>query len=109
MSDEQKRRYLIKAFKQIGKSYDFNFNVETDKKIVCSELAYVVYGDMEWPTERQLGRYTISPDHVAIKAKDGGEFYPFMVFHKGREIKTNIQQNFDHLINGKYKSIKFGQ
>ena len=59
---EQKRSYLIMAFEQLGKEYDFNFDVETEDRIVCSELAYVVYQDTEWQTERMLGRTTISPD-----------------------------------------------
>ena len=50
---------------QHGKTYDFNFDVETTDKLVCSELLYQTYGDVIWPTERYLGRYTISPDNVA--------------------------------------------
>lgn len=50
---------------QHGKTYDFNFDVETTDKLVCSELLYQSYGDVIWPTERYLGRYTISPDNVA--------------------------------------------
>lgn len=107
LSREQQKEYLIKAFKQIGKSYDFNFNVQTDKKIVCSELAYVVYDDYEWPVDSQLGRYTISPDNVAVKAKENGEFYPVLVYHKGKEIIDDLQQNFDRLIEGRYNELSY--
>jgi len=62
---------LIRAFRQIGKEYDFNFDVETADKIVCSELAYVVFTDVKWPTEKMVGRSTISPDNVACMAIDG--------------------------------------
>ncbi|MBH47656.1 MAG: hypothetical protein CME71_05760 [Halobacteriovorax sp.] len=50
---------------QHGKTYDFNFDVETTDKLVCSELLYQTYGDVIWPTEAYLGRFTISPDNVA--------------------------------------------
>jgi len=59
---------LIRAFRQVGKAYDFNFEVETTDKIVCSELAYHVYPGVDWQTDQQLGRFTISPDHVASEA-----------------------------------------
>ena len=63
------RESLILAFRQVGKEYDFNFDVDTTDKIVCSELAYVSIPSIEWPTERKLGRYTISPDNIAQMAR----------------------------------------
>ena len=41
---------LLMAFRQLGKEYDFNFDVNTTDKIVCSELAYVSFPSMDWPT-----------------------------------------------------------
>jgi len=52
------------ALAQIGKEYDFNFDVETSDKLVCSELLYQVFGSIHWPTNRLLKRVTISPDNV---------------------------------------------
>jgi len=56
---------FTRGFDQIGKEYDFNFDVETLDKIVCSELIYVTFGQVFWPTKYRLGRSTISPDDVA--------------------------------------------
>ncbi len=56
---------FTRGFDQIGKEYDFNFDVETLDKIVCSELIYVTFGQVIWPTKYRLGRSTISPDDVA--------------------------------------------
>lgn len=56
------------AFKQVGKKYDFNFDVETTDKLVCSELLYQSFGDVNWPTEPYIGRTTISPDNVVSLA-----------------------------------------
>lgn len=54
-----------RSFDQLGKDYDFNFDVETTDKIVCSELIFLAFGEITWPTEYILGRPTISPDNVA--------------------------------------------
>jgi hypothetical protein len=50
---------------QIGKAYDFNFDVATLDKIVCSELIYITYGNVHWPTHYRFGRVTITPDDIA--------------------------------------------
>ncbi len=74
----------IRAFRQLGKEYDFNFDVESIDKIVCSELVYQVFTDVKWPTEKALGRYTISPDNVAVKVIDG-PFELVLFYHDGQE------------------------
>ncbi len=56
------------ALSQMGKTYDFNFDVETTDQLVCSELLYQSFGDIDWPTESYVGRTTISPDNVASLA-----------------------------------------
>lgn len=69
---QSQREKVIKiyeiAFAQVGKTYDFNFDVETTDKLVCSELLYQSFGDVNWPTEPYIGRTTISPDNVVSLA-----------------------------------------
>lgn len=77
---------ILRTLRHVGKPYDFNFDVETDRAIVCSELAYTVYKEYEWPTSKSMGRYTISPDHVAWRALED-EFHPIMLFVAGNRIK----------------------
>ncbi|MCM8528789.1 MAG: hypothetical protein NE327_19860, partial [Lentisphaeraceae bacterium] len=72
-----------RSFRQLGKEYDFNFDVETIDKIVCSELVYQVFTDIKWPTEKALGRHTISPDNVAVKANEG-PFELVLFYHEGK-------------------------
>ncbi len=103
---ESMRRYLLRAFEQVGKEYDFNFDVETDKKIVCSELAFVAYDDYKWPVAKTAGRYTISPDHVGEKANGQGPFEPVMLYHDGKLIENNIQVNFNHLMHLEYEQVR---
>ncbi|EQC46271.1 YiiX/YebB-like N1pC/P60 family cysteine hydrolase [Bacteriovorax sp. Seq25_V] len=61
--DRAKQIYKV-AFEQLGKDYDFNFDVHTLDKVVCSEVVYHAYGDIKWPTAYIFGRFTISPDDV---------------------------------------------
>ncbi len=100
--------YLNRAQKQVGKEYDFNFDIETDKKIVCSELAYVVFDDPEfnWAVGKSVGRYTISPDNVAekgfAKAIKNTEFSftPIVLYRDGLEVAAsdNLIYQFEKLI-----------
>ena len=105
-SKSSMKRYILRAFEQIGKEYDFNFDVETDRKIVCSELAFVAFDDYQWPVAKTAGRYTISPDHVGIKANGDGPFTPVMLYHDGKKIEQHIQTNFNHLMNAEYDAVK---
>ena len=83
-SSKQSEASILRAFSQIGKEYDFNFDVEASDKIVCSELVYHVFVDVDWPIEKTMGRFTISPDNVAVKAIDG-LFDVKLFVHNGRE------------------------
>jgi hypothetical protein len=82
---------LIMAFKQLGKKYDFNFDVNTTDKIVCSELAYVSFPTVDWPTEKMLGRYSISPDNVAKLAWTNVPLKLVMFYHDGELIDEDQQ------------------
>lgn len=59
------KEIVDRAMPQLGKDYDFNFDVTTVSKIVCSELIYHAYAQVKWPTKYLFGRATISPDQVA--------------------------------------------
>ena len=107
LDDFEKREYLINAFKQIGKAYDFNFNVETHREIVCSELAFVVFDDVEWPVERSIGRFTVSPDHIAVLAK-GNEapLEPILIYHDGIKLPSQyLQHNLQSLLEENYNKV----
>ena len=85
MSIEQRREVVLHAFAQVGKRYDFNFDVETSNKIVCSELVYISYPHIDWPTGKVLGRYTISPDHIAAKTKSR-DLKLIVLYHEGKKV-----------------------
>lgn len=89
--------HILKALDLVGRPYDFNFDVETESSIVCSELVYQVFDQFEWPTTREMGRHTISPDHVAWKAVDSC-FNPVMMFHDGKEVVKNLSGELRQLL-----------
>lgn len=95
---ETMRKKVLLALKQVGKGYDFNFDVETSDKIVCSELVYCVYTDIDWPTDRKMGRYTISPDNVAQKAIHDARLDLVALYHDGREVTSNQLETMAGLI-----------
>ncbi|MCI5055452.1 MAG: hypothetical protein MRY83_05040 [Flavobacteriales bacterium] len=90
MKDEQTEALLL-AFRQLGKEYDFNFDVNTTEKIVCSELAYVSYPSINWPTEKTVGRHTISPDNVARLCWEGIPLELVTFYHDGTLVPQEKQ------------------
>lgn len=106
-SPQQVNEFYAVLMAQYGKTYDFNFDVETTDKLVCSELLYQTYGDVTWPTHSYLGRFTITPDNVAeiITQKNT----PFKLIYSlerpedSDEIKKDIVQlskNLGYTFNG---------
>ena len=85
LSNDQLLGSLVRGFRQVGKDYDFNFDVETSGAIVCSELPYHVYPDVEWETDSQLGRFTINPDQIAAQAlSPQGAFELVLLYQDGQ-------------------------
>lgn len=83
------REALLMAFRQVGKKYDFNFDVNTTDKIVCSELAYISFPTVDWPTEETLGRHSISPDNVAQLAWSNVPLELVLFYHDGQLVPAN--------------------
>ena len=106
LDPERRRQFVLNTFRQIGKEYDFQFDVETDKRIVCSELVYVVFRDVQWPTVRQLGRYTISPDNVAVRALDRNPFTPMAIYHDGVRIGDRLEETLAALLRADYRTVR---
>lgn len=68
LSVEDQRQAVTLALGNLGKKYDFNFDVNTTDKIVCSELVYIVYPQVEFETKNVLGSFSITPDDIAQRA-----------------------------------------
>lgn len=98
------------ALSQMGKIYDFNFDVETTDRLVCSELMYQSFGSFNWPTEELLNRVTISPDNVASLALYSGSpirlLYYIAEKKKGKRVYKD-EVDLAHDIDLKYRDGKF--
>ncbi len=86
LSDAARRDIVRRSLRQLGKAYDFNFDVETANRIVCSELVYQVYTSLMWPTDRTVGRWTISPDQVAKRCLPMGQLTLVELWHDGSHV-----------------------
>jgi len=94
----QRAEVIVQALRQVGKAYDFNFDVRTTDRIVCSELVYHSYVHLEWPTERYLGRVTISPDNVAVRSTRMGPLNVMLLYHDGEEIVSDRREAMERLV-----------
>ena len=93
------------AIANLGKKYDFNFDVNTTDTIVCSELVYIAYPQVDFVTKNVLGSFTVSPDDIALRA-GGAEADPLQLVlfaHSGKlvvEVDTseNRYRLYDSLV-----------
>ncbi len=88
---EEKKEAILYTLKQIGKQYDFNFDLETQASLVCSELVYISFADIEWQTHGHFGRFEILPDDIAKEALEGGKFDLEYFVHNGLEFENRLQ------------------
>ncbi len=103
LTPEKKLEYLRTAFSQIGKDYDFAFDVNTEETIVCSELLYRTYLDIDFETTYTVGSYNISPDQVAYQGDEEGDiFTPVILYHKGKEVQENLRDVFYDLLHSEH-------
>jgi hypothetical protein len=89
LQGERLNAHLIRAFRQVGKRYDFNFDVTTGDRIACSELVYLIFTDIPWTADRQLGRYTLSPDRVVENALNRGGLEIVLLYVGGRPVTAD--------------------
>lgn len=86
LSREERSRVVVEALRQVGKPYDFNFDVESKERVYCSKLVYFTHGAVAWPTRKSMGRTTFTPDDVAALAVNGGELELVDFYHDGEPV-----------------------
>ena len=94
---EQKREYILNGFNQIGKAYDYNFDVETNERIVCSEVIYAVFDNLRWNTNPVVGRNTITPDDVArsLVRMSKGSLEMVLFYEDGKLISEKNRESYN--------------
>ncbi|PLX83090.1 MAG: hypothetical protein C0616_00860 [Desulfuromonas sp.] len=87
LSSDNRRQIILQALRQVGKDYDFSFDVESLDRVYCSKLIYLAYHGIDWSVHESFGRLTISPDDVAqgIFAENALELVSF--YHDGRKVR----------------------
>ena len=71
----QKATAIVRAFANVGKPYDFNFDFTDNSKLVCTQVVYLSYYDaISMPLKRMLGRTTMPANEIARKyANEAGK------------------------------------
>jgi hypothetical protein len=91
---------ILRALRQVGKPYDFNFDVESKGSVYCSKLVYLTFDSIAWPTKKSLGRATFSPDDVASKAIQGGKLTLVTFYHDGKRVNDRPLERMASLMAG---------
>ncbi len=65
LSTNKKVELIDFISKQLGKPYDFLFDVHSNDKLICTELIYNCFDNLNWQTKSYLGKETLCPDDVA--------------------------------------------
>ncbi len=87
LTREKKSEYLVNAFLQIGKNYDFSLNFNSDSELVCSEVAYWTFVDFDIKTDRAMGKHYVRPDQMAKMADDPDDpFFPVILYVNGNRV-----------------------
>ncbi|MDR1227661.1 MAG: hypothetical protein LBK55_01345 [Azoarcus sp.] len=99
LSPQDRAEVILQTLRQVGKAYDFNFNAESTQRVFCSKLVYLAYGDVDWPTSRFLGRFTISPDDIAQRSIAGGPLSIVLIYHDGKLAKPPLQETMARFLD----------
>lgn len=73
LSKTQIKDAISRAFRHLGKPYDFQFDFDSADKLVCSELVFRAFSGMpelEFPLVDVMGRRTLPPTLIAQKFAD---------------------------------------
>lgn len=100
---EKRAEIVLQTMRQVGKAYDFNFDAETTKRIFCSKLVYLAYGDLNWPTSSILGRATVSPDNIGARALGDGPLAVTQLYHDGQEVTDGRKAVLENLMRPRRK------
>jgi hypothetical protein len=94
LSRVQMARAVVHAFRYAGRPYDFDFDFQTDRQLVCTELVYRAYeqGGLPLPLVRILGRPTLpANEFVRLFDRQHGtadQRFDLVLFLDGQESRS---------------------
>ena len=93
LSTKLKKSILTNVRKQLSKEYDFNYDIESPEKIMCTELVYLAYDFIDWQIRYVLQRFTLSPDDLVFTAIKDNQF-EFPVFMENETVLRHPSKKF---------------
>tara|TARA_R110000868_G_scaffold42681_2_gene144024 strand:+ start:4243 stop:5742 length:1500 start_codon:yes stop_codon:yes gene_type:complete len=94
---ERNRAELLKVYRllseQANKGYDFSFDAMATAKVTCTEIVMLSYGQVNWPMDRVLGRFSITPNNMAEIALYDHSPVEFVAYYRAK--KLHEVQNLD--------------
>ncbi len=92
-----KARALVRAFSYLGRPYDFNFDFDTDRTMVCSEVVVKAYEEsLPIVIGSVMGRRVTPPNLLARQyceqGESAGRLLDLVVFYDGREWKDCAEE-----------------
>jgi hypothetical protein len=99
LNQVQKDSVFHTISKQLGKEYDFNFNIKSSDRINCTELLYLSFDFIPWITRTYLGRETLFPDDILQTALNNPDFsIVALVYNNGGVIQNPDKEFVENMI-----------
>lgn len=89
LSVDQKKHIVENTMKQMGKYYDFNFDIESPDMVNCTELVFLAYDFVNWEVRFFMDRYTLFPDDLMFTALDSTEEFEIIALMKEGKLILN--------------------
>lgn len=87
LTKEELKQIVLQTLRQVGKKYDFNFDVESIEKVYCSKLIYLAYNGISWSVNESFGRTTFTPDDVASEIFKHEDLKLVSFYNDGKKIR----------------------
>ena len=90
---------LLQSLSYVDGDYDFAFDVNTRSIVMCSELPYQAFKEINFRVAKSWGRWTLSPDDIAVlggKSNSRNKTRPFELIyfnHKTKQVPSNLRHD----------------
>lgn len=94
--NDKKFEQLVKG--QMGKKYDFHYDLNLPDRLSCTELIYCVYEDTRWQTQKKSYGHMLFPDQIVQTAMEDETFCFPLFFDKNQMIETPANSFIESLL-----------
>jgi hypothetical protein len=100
LSEQEQREGILTALSQVGKPYDFLFDTDDDSKMTCAEIPFTVYHNIDFIRSRTFGRWTVTPDNVAMTLLNLGSGFEFkLLYFNGTRITDDLDNQLREIVS----------